>query len=136
MLDANTEAGRRAEQRLQEEAVIWLTTVNAAGQPQSSPVWFLWDGRTFLIYSRPDQKTRNVERNPKVSLHLNDHSGGDVVTIEGTSELQRNAPPATENQAYVEKYREGIRRIGMDAASFVTAYSDALRIAPTRMRVW
>jgi PPOX class probable F420-dependent enzyme len=135
MLDTSTEAGKRAEQRLREEEVIWLTTVNRSGQPQSSPVWFLWDGQTFLIYSRPNQKTVNVERHPRVSLHLNDHHGGDVVTIEGTAELQRNAPPATENAAYLEKYREGVRRIGMDPANFAASYSDALRITPTRMRV-
>ena len=136
MLDTGTDAGKRAEQRLREEEIIWLTTVNASGQPQSSPVWFLWDGETFLVYSRPDQKTHNVERHPQVSLHLNDEHGGGVITIEGTAELMRQAPPALQNAAYAEKYREGVRRIGMDPADFANAYSDALRITPTRMRVW
>jgi hypothetical protein len=36
--------GASAEQRLQDEKTIWLTTVAADGQPQSSPVGFLWDG--------------------------------------------------------------------------------------------
>lgn len=136
MLDTSTDAGKRAEQRLREETIIWLTTVNSSGQPQSSPVWFLWDGQSFLIYSRPNQKTNNVERHPKVSLHLNDEDGGGVVTIEGTAELMRNAPSALENRPYVAKYQQGIDRIGMDAASFASAYSDALRVTPTRMRVW
>ena len=51
MLDTTTEAGGRAERRLREEAISWLTTVRADGQPQSVPVWFLWDGGSFLIYS-------------------------------------------------------------------------------------
>lgn len=47
MLDATTEAG--AELRLREEEVAGLTTVRPDGQLQSVPIWFLWDGETFLI---------------------------------------------------------------------------------------
>lgn len=49
MPDDSTEIGARAERRLREEEIAWLTTVRADGQPQSVPVWFLWDGDTFLI---------------------------------------------------------------------------------------
>ncbi len=48
MLDTTTEAGARAESRLREEMIIWLTTVRSDGQPQSVPVWFLWDGEQVL----------------------------------------------------------------------------------------
>lgn len=55
MLGTTTEAGSRADRRLrEEEEVAWLTTVRADGQPQSVPAWFLWDGETFIVYSRPD----------------------------------------------------------------------------------
>jgi PPOX class probable F420-dependent enzyme len=56
MLDTTTEAGVRAESRLREEMIIWLTTVRSGGQPQSVPVWFLWEGETFLIYSQPGRQ--------------------------------------------------------------------------------
>jgi PPOX class probable F420-dependent enzyme len=70
MLDT-TEAGGRANRRLREELIAWLTTVRSDGQPQSVPVWFLWDGERFLIYSQPDrQKLRNIDRDPRVGLHL------------------------------------------------------------------
>ena len=72
MLDTTTEAGRRAQRRLHEEKIAWLTTVRADGQPQSVPVWFLWNDETFSIYSQPDrQKLRNISRNPRVDLNLN-----------------------------------------------------------------
>jgi PPOX class probable F420-dependent enzyme len=73
VLDLSQEAHAHADRRLRSEQVAWLTTVRADGQPQSTPVWFLWDGETFLLYSQPGaQKVRNVTANPKVSLHLGD----------------------------------------------------------------
>ena len=78
-LDQSTEFGARVARRLESEHVAWLTTVRADGQPQPSPVWFLWDGDSILIYSRPNQpKLRNIAGNPKVSLSFNsDGDGGD-----------------------------------------------------------
>ena len=37
MLDTTTEAGDRAERRLLDEEIAWLTTVRSDGQPQSVP---------------------------------------------------------------------------------------------------
>jgi PPOX class probable F420-dependent enzyme len=138
MLDTTTEAGIRAERRLCEEEIAWLTTVRADGQPQSVPVWFLWAEETFLIYSQPDrQKPRNISRNPRVDLNLNSNAhGGDVVRVEGTATIVENAPPATEIPEYVEKYRAAIARIGFDLEGFARAYSVALRVMPTRWQVW
>src|SRR4051812_22438394 len=52
-LDLSDEAQARAEERLGTAVVIWLTTIADDEQPQSTPVWFLWDGDSFLIYSKP-----------------------------------------------------------------------------------
>ena len=94
MLDTTTEAGGRAERRLNEEKIAWLTTVRQDGQPQSVPVWFLWDGQTFLNYSQPGrQKLRNIETNPRVDLNLNSNAqGGDVVRAEGVADIVEDAP--------------------------------------------
>jgi PPOX class probable F420-dependent enzyme len=132
MLDTTTEA------RLREEEIIWFTTVRPDGQPQSVPVWFLWYGETFLIYSQPGrQKLKNVGRNARVGLHLNSNArGGDVVRVEGTAGVAEDVPPATEVGEYVEKYRESICRIGFEPESFARTYSVALRVTPTRWQVW
>ena len=117
MLDTGTEFGSRAARRLREELIIWLTTVRGDGLPQPSPVWFHWDGETFLIYSRPNTpKVRNIEGNSKVALNLDgDGRGGDIA-------------------AYIEKYRENIARIGMTPESFAADYSVAVRVTPTNLR--
>jgi len=131
------EAGSRADGRLREE-VAWLTTVRADGQPQSVPVWFLWDGEAFLVYSRPDQqKLKNVAGNPRVGLHLNSNTrGDDVVRVEGTAEVLDGFPPANEVGEYPEKYPERIARIGFDPEGFARAYSAALRATPGRWQDW
>ena len=138
MLDTTTEAGARAERRLRDEEMAWLTTVRSDGQPQSVPVWFVWDGETFLVYSQPaQQKLKNIGRSPRVGLHLNAKArGGDVVRMEGTAEVVQDVPPANEVGEYLEKYREGISRIGFDPDGFARTYSVALRVTPDRWRIW
>jgi PPOX class probable F420-dependent enzyme len=138
MLDITTEAGRRAERRLHEGEIAWLTTVRQDGQPQSVPVWFLWDGQTFLTYSQPGrQKLRNIDTNSRVDLNLNSNAhGGDVVRAEGVADILEDAPPASEVPEYVEKYSAAIARIGFDPEGFARAYSVALRVTPERWQVW
>ena len=138
MLDTTTESGARADRRLRGEEIAWLTTVRRDGQPQSVPVWSLWDSGTFLIYSQPGrQKLGKISRNPQVALNLNSNTrGGDVVRVEGTAEIAEDAPPATEVGDYLEKYRAAIARIGFDSDGFARAYSVAFRVTPTRWQVW
>lgn len=135
-IDTTTDFGKRVERRLREELIVWLTTVRRDGTPQPSPVWFLWDGESVLMYSRPNQqKQRNIERNPKVSLNFDgDGHGGDIIVITGEARIVAGAPPATDVPDYLAKYAESIKRIGMDAASFAQAYSLAIRITPTDLR--
>lgn len=138
MFDTTTGAGGRAARRLGDEEIAWLTTVRADGQPQSVPVWFLWDGETFLIYSQEGrQKLRNISGNARVGLNLNSSAhGGDVVRAEGLAEVVEDAPPATGVAPYLEKYREAIARIGYDPEGFARAYSVAVRVTPARWQVW
>jgi PPOX class probable F420-dependent enzyme len=127
-----------AEERLRNDVAAWLTTVSPDGQPQSTPVWFLWDGSTFLMYSRPDTpKLRNIEANPKVSLHLDgENEGAHVVTFDATAQVLRDQPPADRVAEYVEKYRQPIADLGWTPESFAADYSVPLRITPTRVQVW
>ncbi|MGD9793558.1 MAG: PPOX class F420-dependent oxidoreductase [Acidimicrobiia bacterium] len=50
-----------------------LTTVDAQGDPQSTAVWYLYDGDVIRISTRTVlQKYRNVERHPRVTLFIAD----------------------------------------------------------------
>ena len=138
MLDLDPSARARADQRLRTEQVLWLTTVRADGQPQASPVWFLWDGETLLVFSRPSaQKLRNLAGNPRVAVHVDtDEAGEDVLTIEGTAAVDPDAPPSDRLEEYQGKYRDGIRALGMTPDQLAGDYSVAIRIRPTHARAW
>jgi PPOX class probable F420-dependent enzyme len=125
-----------ADDRLRREIIVWLTTVRPDGQPQSSPVWFVWDGRTVLIYSLPtSRKLPNIRGNAKVSLHLADDAGADVVSIEGLALVSPDESPALGVPEYVEKYRDLIADLGWTEQDFSEGYSVPIRVAPTRWRV-
>lgn len=136
MIDKTTEFGQRVAHRLGEERIIWLTTVDGDGTPQPRPVWFLWDGESFLIYSRPGTaKLRHIPFRPQVSLNFDsDGAGGDIVVFKGQAGIDPSAPPADQVPAYAEKYRSGFARINMSPAVFGQTYSVAIRIWPEGLR--
>ena len=129
---------QKVSRRLDDEVVIWMTTVNAEGKPQTSVVWYWWDGSEFLIYSLdPTARVRNVAGNPHVSLNLDGNSrGGDVVTIEGVATIDPDAPSAAENEEYVDKYGRRMDRGWGGPEGFAAKYPTAIRVQPTRVREW
>lgn len=136
MSDPTTPFETRVQLRLRDELIIWLTTVGADGTPQPSPVWFLWDGASVLIYSRPNTpKLRNVAQRPAVALSFNStFHGDDVVIFTGQAQLDPQAPPSDQLAGYQAKYAAGIANLGMTPASFAASYSAALRVTIGRTR--
>src|SRR5205823_4275211 len=114
--------------RLESAEIGWITTVDAADQPQSSPVWFVWDGEAIHVATRPaSPKVRNVEANPRVAFHLEGAAPRDVVvSIEGTADVCDQLDVI---DAYVTKYAAGMDRIGVTPGDYFADFSLALRIA-------
>lgn len=137
-MDWSSEEGKKLDERLQHEQVIWLTTVRPDGTPSPTPVWFLWDGKRFLIYTQPaSAKLKYIAKNGKVSLNLNsDAWGGQVAVFTGDIQVAADQPPALQNMAYLEKYREGIKDIQMTPESFSADYSTALIFDIQQVRAW
>ncbi len=95
MIDFTSEFGQHVVKRLAKEQVIWLTTVSSDGTPQPNPVWFYWDGESFLIYTPPTtSKLKNLAQNPRVSLNLEGANalGGDIVVFIGVAEVEKTVP--------------------------------------------
>jgi PPOX class probable F420-dependent enzyme len=126
----------RLAHKLQTETMIWLTTVRPDGVPLPTPVWFLWDGARFLVFSEPGaHKVRNIAHNPAVALNFNTDLTGEIFAIfVGTAEIDPHPATAEERAAYVAKYAHALRMIGVTPAEHAARWSTALRITPTRIR--
>jgi PPOX class probable F420-dependent enzyme len=138
ILNQENPAHAAAASRLETEPIIWLTTVAASGQPQSTPVWFRWDGGEFLIFGAArGPKVSNIESNPRVGLHLEGNGrGGANVIFEGTARIDPAGPRAHAVPAYIQKYREFIDSYGWTPESFAADYPHVIRVSPTRARIW
>lgn len=136
-IDRSTDAGDRAAERLEREAIAWLATVRADGTPQVSPVWFLWDDAGFLVYSRASARVTNIRTQPRVGLNLDGNGrGGDIVVVEGIAHIDNAQPSPAENPTYLDKYGERMASNNWSPAWFATNYPVPIVIIPTRYRVW
>ncbi|KAA1420596.1 TIGR03667 family PPOX class F420-dependent oxidoreductase [Mumia zhuanghuii] len=123
--------------RLNGDDVIWLTTVNASGEPTPTPVWCVWADGQVWIRSQPEAaKIDHLAANPHVALNLNsDRTGGAVVVINGTGTVEDTMPSAVWD-AYVQKYAQQISGLGFTPESFAESYSAPVKVSPARLRHW
>ena len=117
---------RHVESRLKKESVIWLVTVGTDGRPQAVPVWFFWDGASFLIFSQPGAKVEDIRANPFVELHLNEIDD-DIVRASGRATLATK-PAAHTVPDYVRKYGGQIKGFGWTNEEFSRRYPNVIRV--------
>jgi PPOX class probable F420-dependent enzyme len=86
-----------------------LATVRPDGAPQSSVMWFAWDGsRIRMTHTRTRQKFANLAREPRVAISVADPDDQyRFLELRGTVEKIEDDPGA-------EFYRSLQRRYGMD----------------------
>ena len=132
-LDPRQPKDAHIQERLERNLIIWISSVRPDGRPHSVPVWFLWEDGTVLIFSRPDQKIKNLRANPRVVLALDDTQGGDdVVLFEGTAELLPTPSLEVMNAAYAAKYQRQLAEFQWTRESMAQDYSQPIRVTPTR----
>jgi PPOX class probable F420-dependent enzyme len=136
-LDPANDKHAAALERLTTEMIAWLTTVDPDGQPQASPIWFLWDDGEVLLFSdRRARRNGNLADHPRVAFNLNtDAAGGAVLSMEGEARLVPDEPSSSTNAAYQAKYGGWIADYGWTTAWFEEHYPYAIRITPTRWRL-
>lgn len=133
----STDVGARAADRLRTSRVIWMTTVSGRGVPQTSPVWYVWDGGDFTVYSLESPRQANVTMNPAVGLHLDGSGlGGDIVIVEALARIDHSLPAVPENEAYLAKYGGIMAERDWTPTWFGSRYSVPMAITPTRYRYW
>jgi len=136
ILDLTQKRDALVDERLRTEIIIWLATVRPDGRPHLVPVWFLWNNSESVIYifSKPDQKIRNLKENSNVVLALNSPTGNDVVTLEGTATLLDPSAISTAHPDYEGKYKSLLDQYGWTGESMSQSYSQPIRIEITKVR--
>lgn len=124
------------EDRLHNDLVAWLCSVRPNGRPHAVIIWFLWDGDSILVFSKPNQqKLRNIVSNPNVLIAMDDSKDGDQpYTIEGTATLVEDEALSTAMPAYAEKYAQKLAQFNWTGESMAREYNVAIRITPTKFR--
>ena len=132
-LDLSQPRHAHADERLRNDLMIWLSTVRPDGRPHLVPVWFLWDGARILIFSKVDQKIKNLGSNKRVMLALDDTKGGDdVVMVEGEAALLERGSVTPALAAYAEKYEAKLAQFGWTGESMGREYTEPISITPTK----
>jgi PPOX class probable F420-dependent enzyme len=122
-------------QIIEQSEFAWFTTVREDGMPQPTPVWYVRDGDTFLLYSEPGaQKVKNIRANPKVALGVANDDAGDYFVVQGEAAIDETVPPANKMPAYIQKYLKSIAEIGFTPETFIQRWSLPIRVKPIHVR--
>jgi PPOX class probable F420-dependent enzyme len=116
---------------------ITLTTHSPNGYPHSVPIGYFRRGDEIYIGCRANtQKTRNIERNPKVSLLL--ESGSTMQDIKGLM-IQGDAELVVDDTERLELMRAAAAARGVaedDLPSEVSPDGAYIRVRPRRFVSW
>jgi PPOX class probable F420-dependent enzyme len=135
-VDSPTLAAIRVQRFLETEPVIWLSSIRGDGAPHLVPTWFIWDGQSIVIRSKPGAcKVRNLRRDPRAMLALGDADDDfDVGLLEARAEVveQQVELPAP----FIAKYHHRIAGLGLTPVAFAATYSATIRLTPARALGW
>lgn len=75
---------------LEKNGFAHVATIGPGGMPQSTPVWYAWDGANLKFSTtKTRQKYRNLLRNPKVSASITDPDAPyRYLEIRGVAEIE------------------------------------------------
>jgi PPOX class probable F420-dependent enzyme len=85
-----------------------LVTIKRDGRPQLSNVTYVYDGERLRVSITDGRaKTKNLRRDPRVSLYVNGPNGRSYVVAEGTAELTPVAATPDDDtvEALIDYYR-------------------------------
>lgn len=133
-LDTSDPDQAHIAERLRSGIILWLASVRPDGRPHLVPVWFLWEGGTILILSKPNnQKIRNLRQNPAVTVALDGaDEGDDVIVLEGIAEVVSDPDVSSVPPAYTSKYAGQLVEMSTTIEALAREYSQPIRITITR----
>ena len=123
---------------LERDTVVWLSSVRPDGAPHVVPLWFIWDGESILVFSKPGaQKVRNIRADPRVMIAVGEPGlDFDVELVDGLAELAPGPVAGTAWDAFARKYASVANRAGITIPRFAATYTQTIRIRPRRWLGW
>ncbi len=108
-------------------ALAHVATIGPDGAPQSTPVWFDWDGTRLLLVLAPDrQKVRNLRLDPRLAVSMVDPADPTrYLEIRGHAAFESD-PDRSVLTRIVRKYT------GSDDLSWVDGERNVVAIEPAR----
>ena len=95
---------KRAEALLREPLFGKLATLMKDGRPQLTPVWYMYeDGKVFVNTNTSRVKYRNIKRDPRVSLLVDD--GYRYIVISGEGRVADERDPLKDIETLAIRYR-------------------------------
>lgn len=106
-----------------------MATVRPDGAPQSSVMWFDWDGRVIRItHTRSRQRLRNLEHEGRVSFSIHDPA-----SPLRALEVRGRVVDVTQDDEVASFYRGLQHRYGMDYPIDDAAERVIITIEPTKL---
>ena len=129
-----------AGELLDARLIATLATLNGDGSIHLVAMWFLWDGEAVLIpTSRATRKVRNVERDPRATVMVDDSRGGfDLrgITLVGRAEIERGEAALELNRRVHLKYVTGEGLALEPVRRYLSTDDVTIRFMPERMSSW
>jgi PPOX class probable F420-dependent enzyme len=113
-------------ERLRTETIVWLSTLQPDGRPHLTPIWFCWvHDRVWICTNASAVKARNISRDPRVSLCLQD--GMKPVVMEGHGIVHSRPYPDDVVSSFLERFGWDISRPDTDGP-----YDALIEVVPQR----
>ncbi|MGH3091906.1 MAG: pyridoxamine 5'-phosphate oxidase family protein [Gaiellaceae bacterium] len=117
-----------------------LATLDADGSVHLVGMWFVWDGTSVLLpTSGVTRKARNLERDPRATVMIDDSRGGfDLrgITLVGRAEVVRGQEALGVNRRIHLKYlTEGGRELAA-VDRYLSTDDVTIRFSPERASSW
>ena len=111
----------KVQKILQSKAFAHLATLGSNGEPQSSPMWFLWDGEYIkFTHTTNRKKYQNIQRDPRVSISITDldvpYTYAEFRGVIGELQRQLVAEYALESRIVLDQF--GVEELTARKASF------------------
>jgi PPOX class probable F420-dependent enzyme len=114
-----------------------LGTLNADGSVHLVPLWFLWREPSILLPTHhATRKIRNLERDPRATLLIDDSRGGfDLrgVTLVGEATVERGPDVAATNREIHLRYLTPEGRALPEVESYLATDDVTINFVPTRI---